>query len=170
MSITLNGASGAVYQPDIMQVSKVVDTAVTNDGTDFVTVGDLTLPVGYGDRVILRYNIWYTTTATADFKYRVSIPGTPGLWRLVTETFSPGATSSGEAALTATVKIQDEEIASIANTGAGTQGYLRLTGFLHNGTASTNVGDVTFDFGQDTNDGSNVTTIRPGSFLEYRYF
>lgn len=160
MSITLNGASGAVYQPDIMQVSKVVDSiqSVTSS-TTLTTVPQLTLPIGINERVLFRYNIFYTTPTAADLSYTVDLPASPTLYRQVTEGMAPDDTAFDLAIATAEGTI---DLLGATNT----DGFLRITGILHNGATA---GEVLFKFAQKTSTAS-ATSIRGGSFLEYRYF
>lgn len=161
MSITLNGAQGAVYQPDILTVSKVVDSiqTVTNSAT-LVTVPQLTLPVGINERVFFRYNLFYTSTATGDLKYRVDVPASPTLYRL----FSEEQAADGTAIVCATITSEADDTVLFAS---GTDGFIRLTGFVQNGATA---GDIVFQFAQNTATASQSANIRAGSFLEYRYF
>lgn len=160
MSITLNGAQGAVYQPDILQVSKVVDSiqSVTSV-TALTTVPQLTLPIGINERVLLRYNIFYTTATAADLSYTVDIPASPTMYRQVTEGMAPDDTAFDLAIATAEGTI---DLLGATNT----DGFLRITAILSNGA---NAGEILFKFAQKTSTAS-ATSIRSGSFLEYRYF
>lgn len=157
---TLNGASGIVYQPDVMQLSRVVDSlqSVTSS-TTLTTVPQLTIPIGINERVLFRYNLFYTTPTAADISYTVDVPSSPTLFRQVTEGMAPDDTAFDLALATAEGTI---DLLGAANT----DGFIRITGILHNGS---NAGEILFKFAQKTSTAS-ATSIRGGSFLEYRYF
>lgn len=157
---TINGAQGIVYQPDILQVSRVVDSiqSVTSS-TTLTTVPQLTIPIGIKERVLFRYNIFFTTPAAADLSYTVDVPASPDLFRQVTEGMAPDDTAFDLALATSEGTI---DLLGAANT----DGFLRITGVLHNGTTA---GEVLFKFAQKTSN-ATATSIRGGSFLEYRYF
>ena len=58
MSITKNGNIGPVYQPDIMQLSNIVDSdQIVNASTTLVDIPQLDLNVDANERVLLRYTI-----------------------------------------------------------------------------------------------------------------
>lgn len=161
MSITLNGNFGAVYQPDMMQLANVVDAdrTVTNSAT-LVTVPQLTIPVAANERVIFRATIFYTSTATGDFKYRVDVPASPTLYRLATENIASDVTAEVTSVLTT-------EADSAALLTSGTDGVIQLSGILQNGTTA---GSIIFQFAQNTATASQSAVVRAGSFLEYRRF
>ena len=161
MSLTLNGAFGAVYQPDVMQLGNIVDAdqTVTNSAT-LVTVPQFTLPVGKNERILVRYNLFYTSTATGDLKYRVDVPASPTLYRLFAEEQAADAT----AIVCSTITSEADDTVLFAS---GTDGFIRVTGVLSNGTTA---GQVLFQFAQNTATASQSAVIRAGSFLEYRIF
>lgn len=161
MSLTINGNIGAVYQPDVMTVGNIVDAdqTVTNSAT-LVTVPQFTFPIGVNERVLFRYTVFYTSTATGDVKYRVDVPATPTLYRLSTENIASDLTAPVTSVITA-------EADSTALLASGTDGVIRLTGVLANGSTA---GQVIFQFAQNTATGSQSAIIRAGSFFEYRNF
>jgi hypothetical protein len=160
MSITLNGNLGAVYQPDIMQVANVVDAnQVVNNSATLVDIPQLKINVDAYERIMFRFNVFYNTAAAADFKYQVSIPGSPTLYRQLTEGMAPDDTAVDLAIATSS--------AAVSLTGAANaNGYVRITGVLQNGA---NAGQLKLQFAQDTANASD-TTVYAGSFLEYRRF
>jgi hypothetical protein len=145
----------------MMQLANVVDAdqTVTNSAT-LVTVPQLTLPIGINERVIFRAIIFYTSTATGDLKYRVDVPASPTLYRLATE----NTASDVAAEVTSVITSEADSTALLAS---GTNGVVRLTGVLSNGST---VGNVIFQFAQNTATASESAIIRAGSFLEYRKF
>jgi len=161
MSLTLNGNFGAVYQPDVMTLGNVVDAdqTVTNSAT-LVTVPQLTIPVGINERVLFRYTVFYTSTATGDLKYRVDVPASPTLYRLATDNVADDLT----AGVTSVIITEADSTALLAT---GVNGVLRLTGVLQNGTTA---GQVVFQFAQNTATAAQSAIIRAGSSFEYRYF
>lgn len=161
MGLTQNGNIGAVYQPDVMTLGNIVDAdqTVTNSAT-LVTVPQLTIPVGTNERVLFRYSVFYTSTATGDFKYRVDVPASPTLYRLGVETYAADGTATVASTITA-------EADGTVLFASGTEGFIRLTGVLSNGTTA---GSVIFQFAQNTATGAQSAIIRAGSSFEYRYF
>jgi len=160
MSITKNGNIGPVYQPDIMQLSNIVDSdQIVNASTTLVDIPQLDLNVDANERVLLRYTIFYKTVADADIKYQIDIPASPTQFRQFTEGFAPDDTAFDLALASAE--------GSVSILGASnTEGFLRVTALLENGA---NAGTVSFQFAQVSSNASD-TTVYAGSFLEYRRF
>jgi len=161
MSITLNGNFGAVYQPDQFVVGAVVDAdqTVTNSAT-LVNIPQLVMPIGINERVIFRAVLFYTSTATGDVKYRVDVPASPTLYRLATENVADDVAAPVTSVITA-------EADSTALLASGTNGVIRVTGVLQNGSTA---GNIVFQFAQNTATASQSAIIRAGSFCEYRNF
>lgn len=161
MAVTINGNIGAVYQPDVMTVGNIVDAdqTVTNSAT-LVTVPQLTIPIGTNERVLFRYTIYYTSTATGDLKYRVDVPASPTLYRLATDNVADDVT----AGVTSVIITEADSTALLAT---GVNGILRLNGVLSNGSTA---GQVIFQFAQNTATAAQSAVIRAGSFFEYRNF
>lgn len=161
MAVTINGNNGAVYQPDVLTVGNIVDAdqTVTNSAT-LVTVPQLTIAVGKNERVLFRYTVFYTSTATGDLKYRINTPASPTLFRLCTDNVADDVTAGVTSVLTSNAD-------STALLASGTNGILRLTGVLSNGSTA---GTVTFQFAQNTQTAAQSAIIRAGSFFEYRNF
>ena len=160
MSLTKNGNLGPVYQPDIMQLSNIVDSdQIVNASTTLVDIPQLDLNVDANERVLLRYTIFYKTVAAADIKYQIDIPASPTQFRQFTEGFAPDDTAFDLALASAE--------GSVSILGASnTEGFLRVTALLENGA---NAGTVSFQFAQVSSNASD-TTVYAGSFLEYRRF
>jgi len=160
MSITLNGNIGAVYQPDMMQLANVVDAnQVVNNSSTLVDVPQLSLNVAANERVLFRLNLFYNTATGADFKYQVAVPTSPTLYRQLTEGMAPDDTAVDLAIATSSAAVS---ILGAANTN----GFLRVTGVLVNGSTA---GTIQFKFAQDAATASD-TTVYAGSFLEYRKY
>ena len=160
MSITKNGNIGPVYQPDIMQLSNIVDSdQIVNASTTLVDIPQLDLNVDANERVLLRYTIFYKTVAAADIKYQIDIPASPTQFRQFTEGFAPDDTAFDLALASA-----EGEVSILG--ASNTEGFLRVTALLENGA---NAGTVSFQFAQVASNASD-TTVYAGSFLEYRRF
>jgi hypothetical protein len=162
MSVTVNSNNGSViYAPDELFAGAVLgaDQTVTNSAT-LVNVPALKIPVGKYERVLFRFNIFYTTTADGDMKYRLDVPASPTLYRLVTEEQAPAATAMVSGLLTS--EADDTVLAA-----SGTEGFIRLVGVLSNGATA---GDLQFQFAQNTATSAQSAIIRAGSFAEYRVF
>lgn len=161
MSLTLNGNFGAVYQPDVLTAGNIVDADQSViSSTTLVTVPQFTIPLGANERVILRYNIQFSAGATGDLKYFVDAPASPTLFRQAALSVDPAGAVAGGAILTA-----ESNTASVVSASAG-GGLLLLEVVVANGSTA---GNVTFQFAQNASEAVN-TTIRQGSYLEYRYF
>jgi hypothetical protein len=136
------------------------DQTVTNSAT-LVTVPQFTLGVGKYERVLFRMNIFYTTTLAGDLKYRVDVPASPTLYRMVPELIVPAATA------VTTPGLITAEADGTGLSASGTDGWLRITGMLNNGA---NAGDVIFQFAQNTATAAESAVIRAGSFIEFMQF
>lgn len=162
MSVTVNSNNGSViYSPDVLTVSRVLAADATRTNSDtLLTVPEFTIAVGKYERVLFRLNVFYSTTAAGDLKYRVDVPASPTLYRLVTEEQAPAATALVTGLITS--EADDTVLAA-----SGTEGFVRLTGMLNNGATA---GEVIFQFAQNTATASESAIIRAGSFVEVRRF
>lgn len=161
MSLTLNGNFGAVYQPDVLTAGNIVDADQSViSSTTLVTVPQFTIPIGANERVLLRYSIQFSCGATGDLKYFVDAPASPTLFRQASLSVDPAGAVAGGAILTA-----ESNTASVVSAAAG-GGLLLLNVVVANGTTA---GNIVFQFAQNSSEAVN-TTIRQGSYLEYRYF
>lgn len=162
MSVTLNSTNGSVVNyPDVMQVSNILtaNQTVTNSAT-LVTVPELTVAVGKYERIAFNYQVFYTTTATGDLKYRLDVPASPTSLRILLEEQAPAAAATVTTILTS--EADDTILAA-----SGTEGYINIKGVLVNGA---NAGEVIFQFAQNTQTGSESAVILTGSYVEYRRF
>lgn len=149
-----------IFQPDNLSVSIVeADRTVTNSAT-LVTVPDFTFPVGSRERYLLRYTIFFSTTATGDLKTRLDVPASPTLFRQAS-----WCQRGGDNTLTTPVVLTAEADQSFVHTGA--EGILVINATLVNGATA---GSVLFQFAQDTATASESAVIRAGSYLEVRKF
>lgn len=148
--------SGEFFSGDVL----TADQTVTNSAT-LVTVPTFTIGVGKYERVLFRYNIFYTTTADGDFKYRVDVPASPTLYRMVPELIVPAATS------VTTPGLITAEADGTGLAASGTDGWLRITGMLNNGA---NAGEIVFQFAQNTATSAQSAVVRAGSFVEFMQF
>ena len=162
-SYNINPANNSVvYSPGEFNVGNVLtaDQTVTNSAT-LVTVPSFTIGVGKFERIIFRINVFYTTTADGDFKYRVDVPASPTLYRMAPELIVPAATA------VSTPGLITAEADGTGLAASGTDGWLRITGMLNNGA---NAGDIVFQFAQNTATSAQSAVVRAGSFVEFMQF
>jgi hypothetical protein len=148
--------SGEFFSGDVL----TADQTVTNSAT-LVTVPTFTIGVGKYERVLFRMNIFYTTTADGDFKYRVDVPASPTLYRMVPELIVPAATA------VTTPGLITSEADGTGVAASGTDGWLRITGMLNNGA---NAGEILFQFAQNSATSAQSAVVRAGSFVEFMTF
>ena len=152
MAFNANATNGSVvYVPGTRSTQILTaDTSITSDDTLSEETG-LTIKLGKYERIAFRYNIFYSTTANADFKYLVDVPAAITLYRLAATGVD---TDAGEIS-TAPITAEGSEIALTAN---GTEGYLGLEGVLENGSA---IDSLKFTWAQNTSHADN-TIVRRG--------
>ena len=160
MSFNANSTNGSViYVPGTRSTQILTaDTSITSDATLSEETG-LTVKLGKYDRIAFRYNIFYSTTANADFKYLVDVPAAITLYRLAATGVDTDAGEISTAPITA-------EGSAVALTANGTEGYLGLEGVLENGSA---LGSLKFTWAQNTSHG-DATLVRRGSSVEFIRF
>ena len=160
MSFNANATNGSVvYVPGTRSTQILTaDTSITSDATRNEETG-LTIKLGKYERIAFRYNIFFSTTANADFKYLVDVPAAITLYRLAATGVD---TDAGEIS-TAPITAEGSEIALTAN---GTEGYLGLEGVLENGSA---IDSLKFTWAQNTSHG-DATLVRRGSSVEFIRF
>ena len=153
MAFNANATNGSVvYVPGTRSTQILTaDTSVATDTTLSEETG-LTIKLGKYERIAFRYNIFFSTTANADFKYLVDVPAAITLYRLAATGVD---TDAGEIS-TAPITAEGSEIALTAN---GTEGYLGLEGVLENGSA---IDSLKFTWAQNTSH-SDATIVRRGS-------
>ena len=159
MAFNQNASAGTVVYSAQEPITKVVkaNQDVTSS-TTLVDVSDLTLRIGKYERINFKYNIFYTTAATPDFKYFIDTPASLTSYRV--------AQNGCDHAGAALASIITAEGSAIAITASGTDGCLQLTGTIENGATA---GDIKFQFAQNTSDGT-AATVREGSSVQYYRF
>ena len=159
MAFNSNATSGGVVYSAQEPITKVVtaDVSVTSS-TTLVDVSDLDLRVGKYERINFKYNIFYNTAATPDFKYFIDTPASLTTYRV--------AQNGCDHAGAALASIITAEGSAISITASATDGFLQLTGTIENGATA---GDIKFQFAQDTSNGT-ATTVREGSSVQYYRF
>ena len=160
MAFNANATNGSVvYVPGTRSTQILTaDTSVTTDTTLSEETG-LTIKLGKYERIAFRYNIFFSTTANADFKYLVDVPAAITLYRLAATGVDTDAGEISTAPITA-------EGSAIALTANGTEGYLGLEGVLENGSA---IDSLKFTWAQNTSHG-DATIVRRGSSVEFIRF
>ena len=160
MAFNANATNGSVvYVPGTRSTQILTaDTSVTTDTTLSEETG-LTIKLGKYERIAFRYNIFFSTTANADFKYLVDVPAAITLYRLAATGVDTDAGEISTSPITA-------EGSAIALTANGTEGYLGLEGVLENGSA---IDSLKFTWAQNTSHG-DATIVRRGSNVEFIRF
>ena len=159
MAFNSNATNGGVVYSSQEPITKVVTADVSvASSTTLVDVTDLSLRVGKYERINFKYNIFYNTAATPDFKYLIDTPASLTTYRVAQN----GCDHAGGAL----ASIITAEGSAISITASGTNGCLQLTGTIENGATA---GDLKFSFAQDTSDGT-ATTVLEGSSVQYYRF
>ena len=159
MAFNQNASAGQVVFSAQEPITKVVlaNQDVTSS-TTLVDVTDLTIRLGKYERVNFKYNIFYTTAATPDFKYFIDTPASLTSYR--------AAQNGCDHAGGALASIISAEGTAISIVASGTDGCLQITGTIENGATA---GDLKFSFAQNTSDGT-AATVREGSSVQYYRF
>ena len=159
MAFNQNASAGQVVFSAQEPITKVVtaNQDVTSS-TTLVDVSDLTLRVGKYERINFKYNIFYTTAATPDFKYFIDTPASLTSYRV--------AQNGCDHAGAALASIITAEGSAIAITASGTDGCLQLSGTIENGATA---GDIKFQFAQNTSDATAAKVLEGSSVQYYRF-
>jgi hypothetical protein len=133
-----------------------------NDETRTATVamtsdGELQFPMLANTKYRFRIDVFFDTTAAADFKYAWTGPAF-NLVRILKEYVVPSAS-----AFSGTSVMLDYGIGEALLSAGTNGGFFRATGIVHVGNAS---GQFAFQWAQQTSDPGN-TIVRAGSSLEY---
>lgn len=139
-------------------VNKGGDTTRTAN-TTITADPDLTFALAANTTYQFKATIFFTTTATGDFKFRHTGPASPTLVRIKRSNIVGGATAYASIAVDSAFSAAD-----VALAGTGTEGWIEMEGVIVNGT---NAGSFTFAWAQNTSDAGN-TIVRRGSFIEWR--
>jgi len=147
----------------IMKHTDEVRTSTTTDVADT----DLQFPIDVLSDYIIKLRVYFGSDATPDFKYSITITGSPTkFWVYGRQDGSGAGTSPGtdnETTFTGTAAISGQRI----NCSGTLLGYL----FLDILVTTDNMGGLgggtfSFDWSQDTSDSAN-TTVMAGSCIEY---
>lgn len=136
------------------------DRTVTSS-TTVIAVPELTINLARFQRLLFRFNFFYSSPAAADFKYRLTVPSGLTLYRCFRETWAPDATALAFAQDTSNNGTTDITVLHAANT----DGFIRGSGIIHNGSTA---GDFQLQFAQNTSDVGN-TILRAGSFIDFEF-
>lgn len=140
-----------------VRVFKATDETRTSNAT--ITVdSDLVFPMLANTKYTFEMEVYFDTTAAADFKYRHTGPASPTVARIHREHIIPAATAY-IIAVDSAFSAADVTMAGTGTTG----GYIRMTGVIHNGA---NAGNFSFAWAQNTSTAVN-TTVLAGSWLKY---
>jgi hypothetical protein len=164
MSLTKNGNLGPVYQPDYMQLANVVDAniALTTASSEATQLG---FNIDANERVLFRYQLFYTQTADGDdLQYTIALQDNQTVPVNITPTLyheSFIASDDGGTGSFGTQSAANTEVTVSGGTAGA--GSVIITGVIQNsGTAGT----VKLNLAAAT----GTATVYAGSFLEYRRF
>lgn len=139
-------------------VHKAADTTRVN--ATLASDPDLQFAMDAASRYVLRGRVYFDTGATADFKWRHAGPASPALVRISRSWILPGATALAGVAVDAAFSAAD-----LALAGTGTNGgWVDFDGVVTTVAAGT----FAFQWAQNTATAGQNTTVRAGSYLEYR--
>lgn len=143
-------------------VTKTADETITSDSTlsDDAT---LKFSVSANTKYRFRFNVFFKTGATADFKYALTGPASPTILAVrmsVCAAFGSVVNYRPMGQYSDTAQSLLGSPASAVNEG----GFVILEGVLHNGA---NAGTVAFQWAQDTSDAGS-TSVLAGSTLEWK--
>lgn len=129
--------------------------------TTLVAVPELTINLARFQRIFFIFQLFYSSPAAADFKYRLTVPASLTLYQAFRETWAPDASALAFAQDTSNNGSTDITVLHAANT----DGFIRGTGIIHNGATA---GDFQLLFAQNTSNAGN-TILRAGSnfLIEY---
>jgi len=137
------------------------DQTVNNSAT-LVVVPELQFQLAKFQRVEFSYELYFTTTAAAGFRYLLTLPASPTQGRLLREHVAPDALTTVVAGFDITI---DGTTNRTITCASGTDGYVRGTGIIHNGSTA---GTVQLSFAQNAATAVN-TQVRAGSYITGTY-
>jgi hypothetical protein len=140
-------------------VSKTADQSKSSD-TTFASDATLTFTLNKSTDYLVRGRVFFTTTATADFKFRFTGPASPTSVRIMRKGVAGGAAAYSE------ILIDTAYSVAVELLGAGVEGLVEFDAIIENGL---NAGAFAFQWAQSTSSATN-TTVLEGSYLEYRTF
>jgi hypothetical protein len=168
MPFNINPQNSATeYVPGEIETRVLSQDRTVTANTTLVTVPELSFSLARFQRVLFRFNLFYSSPAAADFKYRLRVvdtavaPVTLTQYRAFRETWVPDATALAFALDTSNNGTTDIAPVHAANT----DGFIRGTGIIHNGATA---GEFQVLFAQNTSDPGN-TILRAGSFIDLEY-
>lgn len=110
-------------------------------------------------KYVFRARLFYSSSATPDFKWRHAGPASPTFLAIERRQIVPAATADSAIALDTDYSAAD--IVAAAGDGSG---WIEVAGVIHNGATA---GDFSLQWAQNTSDAA-ATTVRAGSYIEYR--
>lgn len=146
------------YKNGVREWTRIIKSAdQTGSNTTLINDSELLVPVLAATDYWIKGVIFFDTPTAADFKYSWAGPASPTLVNIRDNGISPDATTASTLHRTALGATQN------LTGSTGTFGTVEVEMLLKNGV---NAGNIQFQFAQVTNSGT--TTIRKGSYLEYR--
>jgi hypothetical protein len=137
---------------------KTVTTTIQSDAT-LNNDSDLAFPMAAGAKYIIRAMVFFTSDATADFKWRITGPASPTFVKLYRKNVNPDTLT----ALRADYSLAYSAADVVPGFTAGTDGIVEWDALVHNGTTA---GDFVFQWSQNSSNASN-TSVQAGSYIEW---
>ena len=151
----VTAANAAVAQLPV-RANKLADTTIASDAT-LTSDADLQAPIAAHALVLIRAKTYFTTSAAADFKYRITGPASPTRVRIKRQAVAPGDTALSEVAVDTAYSGSD-----ISVPGGAGSGVIEIEAVIANGATAGNFG---ISWAQNTSDASD-TTVEAGSYIE----
>lgn len=129
-----------------------------NNNTATADDTDLKFTVAANTKYRFEMQLFFYSTAAADFKYQFTGPATPTVIAYRRETNVMGSSTSVNSLLFDFISTDTSLVTNTSNIG-----QIRIWGILHNGA---NAGTVAFRWAQNSTD-AGPTTVYAGSYITY---
>lgn len=151
-------ALGVNWKNRVIPIAKQANQTKTAN-TTFADDDTLLFAAAANGVYVFRFRVFFDTTSSADFKFRLNGPTSPTGIRIARKVIAPAATALS---LVAVDTAFGTTVAVTTTTGT-TGGYVEIDGGLVNGA---NAGNVAFQWAQNSSDAGNTIVLK-GSYLEY---
>ena len=164
MSIVINPLTGQAEDvPDFLSEFNTLPTDIAVVSATALIDTALRIPFGRSQRFYFQYGLFFTTSATADFNFRLALPAAAQVWRNRRSTIAPDALS------TLVTGFETANNGTSNNTvlcASGTHGYTAGEGIF---VAPDQAGELIIQFAQNTTN-AGATTLQAGSYIAYKQY
>ena len=162
MPFNINPQNSATeYVPGELETRVNSQDRTVTSSTTVIAVPELTISLARFQRLLFRFNLFYSSPAAAGFRYRLTVPSGLTLYYAARETYAPDGSSFTVARDTSNNGTTDITVTH----ASGTEGLIRGTGIIHNGSTA---GDFQVLFAQNVSNANN-TILRAGSFIDFEF-